>query len=379
MPKNRLFPVFAISFAVLIGASVYDSRAAAPAAGTAAAAPEAPPVEPPTEAEKFLDEAIKKVAAIKSVSAKMLEKVEMLGQKFEITGRYLRAPNDRIRLELNVVGLPDSKGSMLQVCNGTTFWDYQQVYETQIYYRRDAAPILAKVRSPELDENLREQVLNQMGLAGPEILLTGLRRVVKFDQKEEQTLDGRPVWVLAGNWKSREGLLGPNSAPLRPMDNLPSYIPSLVVAYLGKDDYWPYKVKLSGQQSSIVMGDAYDTRPIGPDGRRIGPRTAIQKPLLTKIELDYRDVQLNGSISDKEFVFQAPQGAHVEDDTRKILDGLEQAITMRAAQKKADAAKGDTAKAEESAVAPIDVPKSAIPPPAKNESSPDRKPAAPPR
>jgi hypothetical protein len=109
-----------------------------------------------------------------------------------------------------------------------------------------------------------------------------------------------------------------------------------VTIYLGEEDLWPYKVTLAGKLPSILE----DTRAVGPDGRRMGSKKSIQQPLVTQIELMYGDVKLNGPVPDEEFVFQAPPGVQVEDDTKRILDGLEQAATVRAAQKKAEAAKG---------------------------------------
>ena len=66
--------------------------APAPAPGAPAGKPAEPPQEPPTEAERLIDLAIKKIAGLKSVSADMVQNVVMLKQKFDIKGRYLKAP-----------------------------------------------------------------------------------------------------------------------------------------------------------------------------------------------------------------------------------------------------------------------------------------------
>jgi hypothetical protein len=363
MPKNRIIP--AITIAALLSGSFQThgqpNPPAPPAAGGAPVGAAANPAktEPPTDAEILLDEAIKKVKAIDSVMADVLEKVEMLDQKFQIKGRYRKAPKDRLYLKLDVVGLPDASGLMQQVCDGTTFWEYQQVFETQIYRRLEAGPILAKLREIDLDDEMREKILVQLGFAGPDALLVGLRKTIKFDQKTKGTLDGRPVWIIRGNWTSREGLVGPNSQPLGPTVRLPSYIPSLVTVYLGEEDYWPYKVMLAGQQVSAVLvaNGPDDTRPIGPNGRRQGTLASIQRPLVTRIELIYSDVKLNTPVPDQEFAFTPPKDVQPDDKTKEILDGLEQAATMRAAQKKAEAAKGEDSLLNQT----IDVPKSTAP------------------
>ena len=183
--------------------------------GTAPASPREPPQEPPTEAERLIDLAIKKVAGLKSVSADMVQNVVMLKQKFDIKGRYLKAPDSRTYLKLTVSGLPDSDGTMLQVCDGETLWEYQQILESQSLPQDcRIKPIFERLNSPDIDAKTRDQILNQMGFAGPDALLVGLRKSVRFDQKEEGTLDGKAVWVLRGTWRNRNGLVGPDQRPL---------------------------------------------------------------------------------------------------------------------------------------------------------------------
>lgn len=340
MPKIRIIPAIAIVTAIVVAflPTVHGQPgAAAPSPAPATPASAAAPVEPPNEVELFLDAAIKKVAAYTSVMADIIEKVDMLDQKFQLQGKYRKAPNDKVYLQLAVSGMRDAEGIMLQVCDGTTLWDYQKVFKVQVYRRLDAAPILTKLRTYDLAENLRENIMTQLGFAGPEVLLASLRKTIKFDQKAKGTLDGRSVWILGGTWTSHEGLVGPNSQPLPLLANLPSYVPSLVKVYLGEDDSWPYRVELLSQPGSVLIED---TRPIGLDGKRQGSKGMRQKSLLTTIELSYTNVKLGTPVPDKEFLFQAPQGEPVEDDTKKILDALEMAASQRAAEKKSEAAKG---------------------------------------
>src|SRR5262249_47644877 len=148
-----------------------------------------------------------------------------------------------IYLKLSVVGLPDAAGTMLQICDGKTLWDYQKVLENEAYRKVEVAQVFEKLDGPGIDEESRKAILAQLGFAGPEELLAGMRRLVKFDQpRESSTLDGKEVWIYRGTWRSRDGLLGPNQQPLPLTMPLPSYVPSLVVVYIGKADNWPYKV-----------------------------------------------------------------------------------------------------------------------------------------
>jgi outer membrane lipoprotein-sorting protein len=387
MPNIRILPVLTALALIPIWAWA-QAQTSAPAPSSAQAQPSATPAEPPagtiaapsapaapgvplvpvspgtapstsppapeTEAEKTIVAAIKKLGELTSVSAVLTETVEMLKTRFAINGRYLKAPGNRFRLELTVDDrLPDAEKSiMLQNCDGVWLWDYQKVLESRNYRKMKIDRILEKLKSAEFDETFREQVIAQLGFAGPDALLVGLKKVVQFDQKTAETLDGKPVWLVAGMWRSREGLLGPNQQPLPPTGPLPSYVPDLVKVWIGQQDGWPYRVELLGRAPSVVYED---TRRVGPDGRPIGSRNAfnIQKVEPTKIVLVYSDVKLNPAIEEKDFAFTAPADARVDDSTEMILNGLEQNLQMRAAQKKAEAAKGGESVLPES----IEIPK----------------------
>ena len=205
------------------------------------------PAQPPTEAEKLIDQAIKKVASYTSVAADMTQNVDMLKQKFAVKGRYLKAPSSRLYLKLTVTGLPDSSGTLLQICDGETLWDYQQILESQSYRKMSIKPVLERLNSPDIDAKTRDLFMSQIGFSGPEALLVGLRKSIRFDQKEEGVLDGKAVWILRGTWLNRTGFVGPDQRPLPAMGPLPAYVPSLATLYLGKDDGWPYKLILVGK------------------------------------------------------------------------------------------------------------------------------------
>jgi hypothetical protein len=348
-----LVPTLALAVALLFATLAAFGQAPAggtqaPAGQPAAPVPKAPagapagpaapgeqPQEPPTEAERLIDVAIKQVAGLKSVAADILQSVEMLKQKFDVKGKYLKAPSSRIYLKLTISGLPDASGTMLQVCDGVTLWDYQQVLEQQFYRKMTVQPVLERLNAPEIDAKTREQVMTQMGFAGPEALLLGLRKTIKFDQKESGEIEGKPSWVLRGTWRSRSGLIGPDQRPLPLTGPLPPYVPSTVTLYLGQKDGWPYKIVMVGKVPSILQ----DNRRIGPDGRPIGSRSSIEKVEPSRIEMVYSNVQINPEIRVEEFAFQAPPNAQVEDTTETIIKGLDQAIQIQAMQKRSEAAR----------------------------------------
>ena len=292
------------------------------------------PEEPPTSAERDIDEAIKKVAGLKSVSAEMVQEVNMLNQKYSIKGTYRKGPENLVYLRLAIAGLADSEATSLQVCDGETLWDYQVVLTSPFYRKMSIKPVLERLRSPELDPTLRQRAITQMGMSGPETVLLGLRKSMKFNLKEEGELDGKKMWKFRGTWRSRQGLVGLDGRPVAAGGFLPLYIPMDATLYLGKEDGWPYQLVLVGRKPSIL-----ETRRTGPDGRPISVKGVIDKATPSEIKLVYKDVKLNTKLRLEEFAFQPPPTANVDDSTEALIKGLDQAIQVEIQRKKNEAAK----------------------------------------
>ena len=323
-----------LTFALVAMASSFPAFAqvAGPAQVPGLAAPTAN--EPITEAEKLVDAAIVKVKAIKTVTADILQKVAMLGQNFELVGQYLKAGEYQVSMKLTLTGLADAKGTMLSVCDGKTLWNYEQVLKSQSYRKLDIAPILEKLGSADIDPVFRDKVMASLGFSGPDALLVGLRKAVKFETKEASTLGDKPVWILGGTWRDRDGLVGPNNQPLGPTISLPPYIPTIVRLTIGQDDGWPYEVVMEGKARSVME----DTQRRGPDGRLQGKQTAGPTVQPSKIIIIYSNVKLNAEIKPESFAFQPPQDAPVQDQTQELVTGIDGAIQMELNRKKQQAA-----------------------------------------
>jgi hypothetical protein len=304
--------------------------------------------EPPTPAELLIDEAKAKIAKLQSAAADIEETIDMLNQHITLTGQYFKAPQYRVYFRLTLGKLADSGGTTLQVCDGETLWDYQAILESQIYHKFSVKPVMERLNSPELDPKIRDQFKEGMGFAGPETLLTGLRRLFRFDQKEEGKLGDRTVWILRGEWKDRKNLTGPDQRQVAMTGMLPPYVPKRANLYLGKEDGWPYKLELLGQAQTAVI----DTRKTGPDGRPIGSLRSIETVDPTRIVLEYTKVKLNPPLDVSQFAFQAHSTALVEDGTEMIVKQLDSIIAMQAERKKADAAKKEGPVLEQS----LDIP-----------------------
>ena len=204
--------------------------------------------------ERLIDEAISQVAGLDSVSADLFQTVDMLNLTFTIKGRFLKAAGSRIYLELTVAGAGNANFRALQVCDGVTLWDLHEIVESRIFTRLSIQPVLERLAAPDLEPKTRETTLAQIGFAGVDSLLAGLRSFYQFTSvdAEGSLVDGKPVWVLHGTWKSSRGPLAVDSRPTVPR-LLPPYLPGEATLYLGKADYWPYKVVLAGTQPPVPM------------------------------------------------------------------------------------------------------------------------------
>jgi outer membrane lipoprotein-sorting protein len=306
--------------------------------------------EPITDAERAIDAAITAIGKLTSVAADVEQEVDILNQKFKLVGRYLKAPKTRYYLNLKVVGLTDSVGSFLQVCDGETLWEYQLILDAPFYRKLQIQPILDRLNSPDLEPEVRTKAYTQMGLSGPETLLIELRKVIRFDIKEEAELDGIKVWRLHGTWKNRQSLVGPDSRPVNPIGPLPPYVPMDAILYLGIENRWPYQLRLQGRPTTALA----DFRPVGPDGRPRGAKSSIEKIPQTFIILTYKNVKLNANIRVDEFAFTPPANATIDDGTEATQKLLDRALEAAADKKKRDA------QAKEGPVLdqPLDVPPS---------------------
>jgi outer membrane lipoprotein-sorting protein len=359
MPKNRIIPALAVAIVLPLWAW---AQGPAPTPPTA-------PAAPPTEAEKLIDAAIDKLRALKSVVAKILQKVDILGQKFTLEGQYLKAPDYHTYMSLKLSGLSNVTGTLVQVCDGKTMLEYQNILSAENCRKYGITNLVKKLESPECPPELREGVFTQLGLAGPDVLLVGLRKSVEFDQKAEGTLDGKPVWILRGRWKDRDRVNLPGQPKLAPTGPLPPYVPSLVTVWLGKEDGWPYQVLLEGRALS-VLEKAREERQIGPDGRPTGRALSIKDEEPSRVLLIYSDVEFDAELAHDRFAFEPPSRVRVEDGTRQLEENLDSALAQAAQKKKQDAAKATEGSGLELPQVPVPKPAADAPAlaPAKEKS-----------
>lgn len=351
MPKNR--PLLALTVSLIL--PLWALAQAPNPAPTPSLNPtvKAEAEAPPTEAEKTIDAAIEKLKALQSVSAEIKQDVKLLGLKFQVEGQYLYAPNHRIKLRLDVVGLGDVSGTMQQISDGETLWDFRRIVLDSASQgdlqrnptdlrKRSLPPILEKLNSPDADSEIKEQVLAMLGLSRPEALLVGLRQAVSFDQKEEGESEGHKVWVIRGRWKDRTGLTGPNQMPIPATAPLPPHVPSLAEVWIDQESGWPRRMKLTGRAPSVLESRP-EPRMLDQTGRPVGRAVTAPKVEPSEILLVYERLELNPQLDPIQFSFAPPQGAGIQviDETLDITTNLTTLLAQRAAAKRAEAAKNN--------------------------------------
>jgi outer membrane lipoprotein-sorting protein len=294
---------------------------------------------PPSDAEKAINQAIATLSSVSSVSADIEINAELLNERFRIEGEFLKAPEYRVSLRLSVKDLGDASGTMVQVCDGTNLWDFQQIIDSQRISRMSLAPVMKALQSPDADAEFRDQIIARMGFSGPDTLLRGLRKACRFDQKTEKSVEGLPkLWEIRGTWTDLAALTDPNQRAVLPGMPLPPYVPSVVVLWIGQEDGFPYRLALEGRLPSVISEDR-DDRLRDASGRPVGRRAPSKDERPSRIVLIYSNVKLGQPIPPERFAFEPPPGIQVDDQTERFASELSEAVTKRAAEKRAEAAK----------------------------------------
>ena len=127
-------------------------------------------------------------------------------------------------------------------------------------------------------------------------LMKGLRESQKFESHTEETLDGKPVYVLSGQWREEAISQSSFRGQQLSLSKLPPYMPSKCTVWIGKEDGWLYKLELESVKK--VQGS------------------------LTKMTLEFLNPRLGCDLPDTLFAFEPPEGVRAEDQTEVIYQRL---------------------------------------------------------
>jgi hypothetical protein len=248
-----------------------------------------------------LREARARIQKLVPFRAEIVETIVVRGKRFRASGKYLQGPGHKLRLEFDLeVG--STKGSLIQVCDGTTLFTQQKIGLVVQATRRDVPRILKEMKTIAAKAGSRTrpaQFEADLGLGGLAALLGSLEDSMSFTQLREQTFQDRPFIIIEGGWNATFlETLTDDDQPAG--GGLPEYVPDRVRVYIDKQTRFAHR---------IVYLKKNDTR----------------QALRPMVSLEFRNVQLNAPLNDAAFGFRPDAGIRVQDVTDDYIRQIRQA------------------------------------------------------
>lgn len=279
---------------------------AAPAPPVPPSAPAPPPKTPEqlaieNKAINFIEACIKRIDTITYVSAELREVIYVADRTIESTGIYLRGPDQRMRLELEV-DIGDAVGKRIQVSDGKTGFQFRRILEQEDVWRVDLSQVLPVLAQKDLPPVLRREMLAQLPLLEPGQMLRGYLDEVVFTAVSNRRLGdetaGRPVTVVEGHWNQRvvDTLVGKPTGG--DVNALGGSMPQYVRLVLDDESGWPLRVELFRRD-----------------------KRAEFEPVFV---LEFNKLVLNEPIADEKFSFIPPEKLNPQDVTGIWLARLQQ-------------------------------------------------------
>ncbi len=305
---NSILPIFAGVVAWAAWSLAAHGQTALPL-GTSAARDNAPanPAAESSSGDALLRHVIAAVDSQTSISAKVRQRIDLLGHPLIGSGIYLqqgRGPTRALRFDLNLQ-TGEKLASMQQISDGKELWISEEVGSHTRLSRVDMARLArARPRSP-LPPNA------WLALGGLPKLLSGIEGSFQFGTVAESRLEDLPVWTIEGTWNRARlvQLLGDQKEAIeagQPADlsKLAPNLPDRVVLHVGCDDFFPYRIEYWRAAPSST---ASDSKAVAEStGRMI-------------VLMELYEVRLGATINPQEFAFK--RGATKPlDRTQEFLD-----------------------------------------------------------
>ena len=233
--------------------------------------------------------------------AEIVETIVVRGKKFRAAGKYMQGAGNKLRLEFELeVGR--TKGSLVQVCDGTTLFTQQKIGLVVQATRRNVPKILKEMKQLASATGPRprpDQFEADLGLGGLDALLGSLEQSMSFTQRREQTFQGRPFTIIEGTWNATflETLTDDDQDS---SDELPEYVPDRVRIYIDTATQFPHRI--------VYLKRA--------------EKRGVLRPM---VSLEFRSVQVNAPLADASFAFKPDPGVRVQDITDEFIRQIRQA------------------------------------------------------
>ena len=252
-----------------------------------------------------LREARQKLKELVPFRTEIVETIVVRGKQFRAAGKYMQGKGNRLRLEFELeVGR--TKGSLIQVCDGTTLFTQQKIGLVVQATRRNVPRILKEMKQLSAGARPRPgQFEADLGLGGLEALLGSLEQTMSFNKRREQTFQDRPFIIIEGIWNATflEALTDDDQVD---GEGLPEYVPDRVRIYIDKATRFPHRI--------VYLKN-----------------TGSRKVLRPMVSLEFRNVQVNAPLPDASFAFKPDSGVRVQDVTDDYIRQIRQAQSQGAA------------------------------------------------
>lgn len=257
------------------------------------------PAAEPLDPTETLFNARKALEGYRTLSADLVQTVDLSSTRYVAKGTYRQGEGDRVRvaLEANAGGM---KGSVEQICDGTILWTIFRVGEKPRALRRDVRQILDQ--AGKRGSVVRERMLDDLGLGGLPGLLASIQQTAIPESAERVDADGRAFLVVTGRWN--DAVVNRWRAEVPPGRDLPSYLTEKVELTFEAEHLVPYRVRFLRREGAF--GDP-------------------ASPLRAVVTLDLRKIEVNVPIDPLEFTYLAPDDLEFQDVTGAYIQRIDAA------------------------------------------------------
>lgn len=297
-----LVPLVAV---ILLLAGAFGQQQAPPRNPTIPPPPSSyKPPQPDKAATDTLAAAIKQLDPIQLgwVETSFRQQANLQGLMFQAAGKYLAAPDRRMRLDLQV-RLGTNVGKLEVVSDGTTLWESRQIGPGAPTVMHMAwKKVLEGLQGQPGVEQARDEFFQYQSFMGFVPLLQSIQQRMTISGQEKMTRDGREMTRLTATWKA---------AP--PPEQWPAYLPRQCYIFLTtvgeKKIAWPERLEWWG--------------PDAPGG----------KELVLLLEMEFRDPKIGQTLPAEQAarLFQVNAGTG-EDRTSQMVEGIKARAQQIAAQ-----------------------------------------------